>query len=137
MFRLFGVSESPNENGEYPLESFDNDAFNEDIDADDLDESLTRLADATYGQGSRWYEVTDDSFDDNGKVCIEINDDDRLELQDITDKIDTDTEHSRFYILVDAQLSDYRWVVAEPKGAGLFGINVPCYAVPAYPAGST
>ena len=116
LFRLYGVSDSPNENEEYLLEAFNDDAFNEDIDVEDLNETLTGLADATYGQGSRWHEIIDDHFEDNGKVCIEINDDDRLEIQDITDKIATDSEHPKFYILVDAQLSDYCWVVAESKG---------------------
>ena len=117
VFRLYGVSESLNVSGEYQLKSFDNDAFNEDIDADELYETLNRLAEATYGQGSRWYEITDDSIDSEGKVSIDISYDDRLEIQDISGTVDTDPEHSRFYILVDAQLSDYWWVVAEPKGA--------------------
>jgi hypothetical protein len=117
VFRLYGVSVSPNESGEYQLEAFNDDAFNQDIDAEDLNETLNGLADATYGQGSRWYEVTDDSFDDNGKVCIEISDSARLAIQDISGKVDTDPDHSRFYLLVDAQLSEFCWVVAEPTGA--------------------
>ena len=116
-FRLYGVSEHLNEDGVYPLESFEDDAFNEDIDADDLDGTLNELADVTYGQRSHWYEITDDSYDSEGKICISINDDDRLEIQDITEKIDIDSEDSRYFILVDAKLSEYRWVVAEPKGA--------------------
>ena len=115
VFRLYGVSESLNESGEYQLESLD--AFNEDSNADDLDETLNELADATYGQRSHWYEITDDSYDTEGKICISINDDDCLEIQDITDKIAIDSEHSRFFILVSAELTDYQWVVAEPKGA--------------------
>ena len=117
MFRLYGVSENLNEDGVYSLESFDDDAFNEDIYIDDLDETLNGWADATYGQGGRWCEITDDSFDSEGNISIEINGDDRLEIQDIIDKISTDSERSRFYVGVDAQLSEYRWVVAEPTGA--------------------
>ena len=116
VFRLYGVSDVLNEEEEYPLESFGNDAFNEDIDAGGIDEALNGLADVTYGNGSRWFEITDDMYDGKGKVCIEINDDDRLEVRDLTDKVDTDSERSRFYILADAQLSEYCWVVAEPKG---------------------
>ena len=117
VFRLYGVSENLDENGEYRLEAFEDDAFNEDIDVGEIDEALNGLADASYGQGCCWYEVTDDSYESNGKIEIEINDDDRLEIQDITDKISIDSDHSRFYILADVQLLEYQWVVAEPKGA--------------------
>ena len=116
VFRLYCVSTNLNENGEYPLEPLNNDALNQDIDEDDLDEALDELADTSYGQeGGRLFEVTHVCYDENGKICAELGDDECLEIQDITDKIATDSEHSRFFILCDAQLSDYLWVVAEPQ----------------------
>jgi len=116
LFRLYGVSENLNEDGVYPLESSDDEAFHEGISAEGLNGTLNKLADATYGQGGRWYEITDDHLNSKGNISIEINDDDRLEIQDITDKVATDSEHSRLYILVNAHPSEYQWVVAEPKG---------------------
>lgn len=136
VFRLYSVAEYLNEEEMYLLESFDNDAFNEDIDAGELGEALNRLAKATYGQDSRWYEIIHDYHDGKGKVCIKIDDDDRLEVQDIAHMVDGDCSQYRYHILVNAQLSDYRWVVAIPEGtvySGYFSQDM----VPDHLVGST
>lgn len=118
-FRLYDLTEIQIEGCrhiEYAPFSDDLNAFNEAIDADDLNETLNELAEAIYGQCSRWFEIIDDSYDGEGKFRIELNDDDYIEIQDIIDMISVFAEHTLFYILVDAQLTEYRWIVVVPKG---------------------
>ena len=119
MYRLYDLSEKQNEDGCYELVPFSDDiaAYNQDIVADSIDETLTELADALYGQGSRWYEITDGDYTEDGKIDMEIDDDNRLEIRDITDTIDSDPERSQFFIVVDANRTDYQWVIATSQGA--------------------
>jgi hypothetical protein len=92
--------------------------FNRVIDADDLDEMLNDLVDATYGEDSHghWFAITGDMPDCDGIIHIKIKDDERLEIQDITDRILDLSEYTRLFILVKRQLTEYKWVVADPKG---------------------
>lgn len=116
-YRLYDLSVNQNEDGFYELIPFsdddDDDTCNEGIAAGEIGESLKDLAKAVYGYGSHWYEITDDLHYD-GKIIIEINDDDRLEINDIRRKISTNVEGTCFYILVDGLRSNYQWVGAEP-----------------------
>jgi hypothetical protein len=81
MFRLYGVSENLDESGQYQLMPLDVDAFNEDIDENEIEDTLTGLTEVLYGHesGCSWYEITDDMFDD-GKIGIEIENDKRVLL---------------------------------------------------------
>jgi hypothetical protein len=77
------------------------------------------LADATYGGENccgHWYEITDDMCDSEEIFCVEIEGGARLEGQDIANTILDMSEHTRRFILVDVQLTEYKWVVADPKG---------------------
>jgi hypothetical protein len=91
------------------------DEFNEYIDEEMFDETLNALAFATCGQGGRWFEITDDLYDGAGKFSIEVDDNDRLEIKDITDGIPVFSRDTRFYIVVNESLTDYRWVIVVPK----------------------
>ena len=91
------------------------DAFSQDIDEEGFNEALNELAYAIYGQGSRWFEITDDLYDENGKFCIDIDGNDCFEIQDITDMIPIFSKHTRFYILVNGLRTEYQWVIAVPQ----------------------
>jgi hypothetical protein len=111
--RLYSLSTEPNESDHYSLEPFsdNNAALNQDIEEDSINESLDELAD-----GGSWHEITDDSYADEGKIHIDIGDDGRIEIRDITDSIDCESEKSRFFVLVDVERSEYEWIVAVPSG---------------------
>jgi hypothetical protein len=111
--RLYRLSAEPNERGRYTLEPFtdNNTAFNQNIEEDSLDESLTELA----ADGS-WHEITDDNYADDGKIHIDFDGDDRLEIRDITGSVDHEPEKCRFFVLVDAERSEYEIVVAVYSG---------------------
>lgn len=116
MFRLFGVSENLDENGQYSLMPFGG-IYDEAIVEGEIDETLTDLVNDLYGQvsASRWYEITDDMYDD-GKIYIEIESEHYLSIRDTTDKIDVDPERSRLYIFVNPVCMDYQWAVAVSQG---------------------
>jgi hypothetical protein len=116
MFRLFGVSENLDENGQYSLMPFGG-IYDEAIVEGEIDETLTDLVNDLYGQvsASRWYEITDDMYDD-GKIYIEIESEDYFAIRDTTDKIDVDPERSRLYIFVNPVCMDYQWAVAVSQG---------------------
>ena len=117
-YRLYDVSEEPDENGRYGLESFADTAYNEVIGKTELDKSIGQLADARFGQnGSRYFEITDDvETGEQGKLCLDLDDNDWLEVNDIVDKIDVAPEESRLYVLVNASRTEYRWVAAVSEG---------------------
>ena len=99
---------------EYARFSVYHDVFNECVEEEGLDETLNELAEAIYGQGSRWFEITDDLYDGAGKFCIET-DDDRLEIDDITEEIPVFESDTRFFILVNGTRSEHQWVIAVPQ----------------------
>jgi hypothetical protein len=111
--RLYRLSAKPNERGRYTLEPFpdDNAAFNQDIEEDSLDESLTELA----ADGS-WHEIKDDNYGNDGKIHINFDGEDRLEIRNFTDLIDHEPEKCRLFVLVDAERSEYEIVVAVHSG---------------------
>ena len=114
LFRLYAVSETPDEHGQYNLVPFRNNTFNQDIDESKTNEVLEGLVDAFYEQGG-WYEIADKIYD--GVIRIDLDDDERLEVRDIIDQINTDPDRCRrLYILVDAECTEYQWVVAVPQG---------------------
>ena len=117
-FRLYDVSTQVDEHGHYGLEAFANAAYNEVIDEGKLNETLCQLADVQFGQsGCRYFEITDDvETDEHGKLCIDLDDDERLEVRDIVDKINIAFDESRLYVLVNATRTEYQWVAALPEG---------------------
>ena len=116
-FRLYDVSTKLDEHGYYGLEAFTNNAFNEVIGEEELNETLGDLAGDLFGQSSRWHEITDNVMTGkNGKLCIDLDNNDWLEVRDIVAQIDADQEDCRFYVLVNASRMEYGWVVAVPEG---------------------
>lgn len=117
-YRLYDVSAEADEHGHYGLESFTDASYNEVIGEDELGESLTELADALFGQsGCSHYEITDDVVTGtNGKLCIDLDDNDRLEVRDIVAQINADPDESRIYVLVNATRTEHRWVTALSEG---------------------
>ena len=114
--RLFAVSESPNEaNGMYGLEAFNDTSFNQVFDETEINEKLDDLLNHLFG-GGQWFEVTDDEYGPDGNLCFSIDDDNLLEINDLTEKIDCDPEKSTYYVLIDQEYSERRWVVAERQG---------------------
>ena len=117
LYRLYDVAASVDENGAYGLEAFDDVAFNEVVDSDELYEMVGQLVDSRFGQsGCHYFEVTGETDSENGKLRFDFDDDNRLEIRDIVDLIDADPDESRFFIIVDAQCTEYGWVVATPQG---------------------
>ena len=115
-YRLYDVSEISDEHGHYCLGAFADTAFNEDVAEEALDETLCQLADVLFGQsGCRWFEITDDvETAENGTLCIDLGDNDWLEVRDIVDKIDVDPEESQLYVMVNASRTEHYWVAALP-----------------------
>ena len=98
-------------------------SFNGDFNEDELDNVLCNLTEATYGEDnySFYIEITDDTVRDNGNLRITIKNDERLEIQDITPRILDLSKDTRLFILVNEQLTEYKWVVADPKGTVYLG----------------
>ena len=92
--------------------------LNGNLTEDNLGEGLDELADATYGGDGCGccFEITGDIPDCDERIRIKINDDERLEIQDITDRILELSNDTRFFILVNRELTEYKWVIADPKG---------------------
>jgi len=113
--QLFAITESPNEtNGLYGLIEFDDSSFNQAFDETEIDERLNDLITHLYG-GGMYFEITDDMYID-GNLSIPIDDNDRLDITDLTEQINVDSEKSTCYVLVDGQCRDFCWVVAEVQG---------------------
>ena len=114
-YRLHDVSEILDEHGHYGLGAFADNAFNEVVAEEELDETLSQLADVLFGQSScLWFEITDDVQTENGILCFDLGDNDWLEVPDIVDKIDVDPMESRLYVMVNASRTEHYWVAALP-----------------------
>jgi len=117
--RLYAVSETPNAKALYGLEPFESDDFNKKFDFDNIDDELKALTDYLF-DGGEYFQITDEDYDENGNVSIQSGDD-SIEIPDIVEKIETDPDRSTFYIVVDRQYTEYRWVVAEMQGTSYQG----------------
>lgn len=119
--RLYLVAETVNERGRYDLELFENDDFDNEIDSEDVGYQLNDLLDYLFGGGlcveadERFEYNFSVSFDDVGNVCIQHNDF-TIEIPDIIGKINAKHDDSKFYIMIDGEFSEYRWVVVESQG---------------------
>ena len=117
-YRLYDVSEQLDEHGHYGLAAFSDTAYNEVIDEEELDETLFQLADVQFGQsGCLHFEITDDTETaKNGKLCLDLGDNDWLEVRDIVDRINVAPDESRLFVLVNATCTEYQWVAALSEG---------------------
>jgi len=52
MFRLYGVSESPNESGKYQLVPFDKKVFNRVVEERKIEDRIFKITGALYGHGN-------------------------------------------------------------------------------------
>jgi len=124
MVRLYGISKKSGKSDEFKLVPFKNDAFNENIDESELSDTLTDLAKDLYGQdGCRWFQAyfeNDEDLQETESFCFEIDYDDRLEIRNLIDLIDSDTGAGygcfRYFILVNGSRSKYDWVVVSSLG---------------------
>ena len=134
MGRLRSVSEKLNKKiGKYPLVSFKDDAFNEEMDANEIEDTLTNLVNDLYGNGygNRGFQVSFDCepHEDEGIYAyedeiirinvedypdrLETDDCDRLEIHNIFDLIDVESGCFQYFILFDRSRYRYQWVVAS------------------------
>ena len=123
MFRLYDLVETQIEGNCHYVRAPFSDELNDhfdldtDVDGDFLGFTLNSLTDAIYGDGcGRWFEITDNMHYGKWEFRVEINDDERLEIQDITPRILDLSKDTRLFILVDEQFTQYKWVVAELQG---------------------
>jgi len=103
--------------------------FNRDVDEDELREMLNDLTVAIYGadRSGRWAFFTDDLVSDIRKLfSFPKNDGEWCEfpdIPDITDSILGLSEDSVLYILFNAEFTEHKWVVADPRGAVYLDAN--------------
>ena len=112
--RLFAVSETPNAEALYGLEPFDSDDFNKEFDFDNIDDELQALTDYLF-DGGKHFQITEDHCDENGNVVIQSGGD-NIEIPNVVERIEADPEKSTYYIVVDRQYTEYRWIVAVKQG---------------------
>lgn len=116
MFDLGRVCEVPNEHGRYEVREIYDEGFEDFIDNEKFEETLDKLAKHIYGEGAHWHDAQEKFDPYYGKICIDLVLDKRLEIEDITDKIRTDTGCGiRFIILVNRELTEYQWIVVTFK----------------------
>ena len=114
MVRLYAVSETPNEAGQYDLVPFDfkEPDFNQEFEQENLNDELDALVDHLYGGGT-WIEIDETTDHETCGEFLRIQiGEDCIEVPDILDKINSDPDDSIF-LLVDRALKDGCFVVAE------------------------
>jgi len=114
MMRLHAVSETPNGNGMYDLVPFDfkEPDFNQEFEREDINDELDALVKYYYGNGA-WVEVDETDVETCGEfVRIQVGES-LIEVPDILDKINSDPDISTTYLLVDRELTEGCFVVAE------------------------
>lgn len=115
--RFYQVAETINEKGFYSLEPFENDAFNQTFDVDEIDDEIGSLL-GLCGSGlivearERSGKNLSISFNEDGNVFIRY-DGNSIEIRNITDKIIADPDNSIFFIWIDGDFSKYRWFVVK------------------------
>jgi hypothetical protein len=122
--RLCAVAETKDKSGKYPLQQFSAhmNSFNKTIDSRDIDDTLWGITNALLGEykedqrykSRSCCEVTKEiKPDENGRLCFDIGNHDRLAVRNIVNKINlAGVERCRFFVLINAQRTEYRWVVA-------------------------
>jgi hypothetical protein len=116
MFELGRVCEVLNEHGRYEVREIYDEGFECYIEKEMLEETLDKLAKHIYGEGAHWYNAQEKFDPYYGKICIDLVLDKRLEIDDISDRINTVAGCGiRFIILVNRELTEYQWVVVTFK----------------------
>ena len=119
MTRLYALSGVLNENGLYDLIPFDENgaAFNEEFEEGSLHDKLNALLAHLYG-GGFYLDVDETDLADCGIetrgdfLRVQVGDE-TIEVPDVTDKINADSDESTTYLLVDRSLENANFVVAE------------------------
>ena len=115
--RLFAVCEEPNENGFYPLESFESEELNKAFDHANLRYELYNVCRCLFG-GGECYEIDETTHCDDGKIYIPIDDENKEEVvvNDITEKIDCTPDTARIFVAVSGERTKRRqWIVLESE----------------------
>lgn len=117
--RLYAVSEKE-KNGKYALKEFGAKLkkFNGVINMESLHKIIICLGLFLWDEVPNSYiEVTEEMKpNENGRLCLNIGDGERLDVRDIVDKIDADRKKCRYFVLVNTDRDDCRWVVVVPAG---------------------
>jgi RNA-binding protein YhbY len=117
MVRLYGVSEKLDKWGKFQLVPFNGNAHNHNtvIRVDEIDEAIASLMKVLCGRNGEkiCYEI-DSDMSHEGIISIQIRNDERLEIQDITGRIDVIPE--RLYIIVNTVRKECKWVAAVRQG---------------------
>ena len=121
MTRLSALSETPNENGLYDLIPFvDNlSDFNQEFERDCLDATLDALVSRLYEGGKGIYLEVDET--DLAASGIEVRGEflrvqvgeEIIEVPNILDEINADSDKSAIYLLVNPALTEGCWVISE------------------------
>ena len=114
-----GVNEKE-KSGKHALKKFgaSMNAFNEAFDREELDETIVDLANRLWGESDchKHYAITDDMLpNEDGRLHIYDNDA-RFEFRDIVNKIDADPDRCQFFVMVNDDRTDLRWLVAMSEG---------------------
>jgi hypothetical protein len=114
-FRLYRVSENMDENGLFQLVPFDDDYYNEIIKADEIEGFFCELIGDLYGNevGKTCYEIHG-GMSDGVTISIKCDNDKRLEIPDISARINVIPERS--CIIVNSTHTEYQWIIAVKQG---------------------
>jgi len=110
-FRVYGVSESPNENGRFQLVPFEKAAFNRAVVENKIEDKIFKVAEALYGygHGAGLCPIYSGSILTKNSIGFDI--------QNIVDLVDdADPRHSMFYLVFKGQNTECRWFVAVSQG---------------------
>ena len=115
--RLFFVSEKPDKNGKYQLVQIDDKAFNKDIDEDKMDDALTDLVKEFFYREDGcclFNAYFNADKDDDKTVCARLNYCEKLEIRNITHKIDLPPGgYFQYFVIVNVPRRIYHWVVVS------------------------
>ena len=113
MFRLFGVSESLDNNGKYQLTQFENKLFNKVVREGKIENMILKVTSALYGHGKGAFVTPIISCNSSNVINFYPGiDDDRYKIRNIIDLIDAVPRRSLFYIASNGSFADHRWFVA-------------------------
>jgi len=88
--------------------------YNDCLDENRIRRRLDDLTERIFGEGSRWYAV-DSLVCCNQRFYIDIDSKNKIEVEDITDMVDTGKVHTQFFIMVNEEHSKFRWIVTQHR----------------------
>lgn len=115
-YRLYPVVETPDAEGNYVLGDFELEDRNREFSETQTQEELHAATDYLLGGGD--YCRIDDGveFDGDDSIRIDLGNGDSLSVPDIREQIDADPEKTDYYIIVNQEYTEYRWIVCERQG---------------------